>query len=69
MKKVIIPISILIFICLSLGIFGFILNINADEKEKAVKVSYRYFIMVKNLKTCLKKMMDINLININVLIM
>ena len=39
MKKVIIPISILIFICLSLGIFGFILNINADEKEKAVKVS------------------------------
>lgn len=44
MKKVIIPISILIFICLSLGIFGFILNINADEKEKAVKVSYRYFI-------------------------
>lgn len=44
MKKVVIPISILIAICLGLGVFGFVLNINADEKEETTTINYKYFI-------------------------
>lgn len=44
MKKVIIPLSILIALFLGLGIFGLVLNVTKEEEKEVFKVKYKYFI-------------------------
>lgn len=44
MKKVTIPLVILILIFLGLGIFGLYLNMTKEEEKEVFKISYKYFV-------------------------
>lgn len=50
MKKVIIPLVILIVICIGLGIFGFYLNKNKKEEIKNINIKYKYYINGKKVE-------------------